>query len=214
MPRHRTTYPKWVLRHLRDLDFEAEERLKSCSPAARGRRRDGAGLAGAVTHRGLSQTSDIEKYIDLDAFIANLGTVFGGLRGGSAGEVVEEVEGGDGGALPFAVAHEEAVAAEDGGPARAPAAQRAQPARAQRRRCTHAKAHTRVTPPYAYELQASALCRPTTRVSLAASPLSGPPTPSTQPSHRSRLYILSISIYYHYCLLFRKSISFCYYFSF
>lgn len=70
-----------------------------------------------------------------DAFIANLGTVFGGIRRGSPGEVVEEVEVGDGGSLAVPVAREEAVASEDGGAPRAPAAHHAQPARAQRRRC-------------------------------------------------------------------------------
>lgn len=64
-----------------------------------------------------------------------LGAVFGGVRGGAAGEVVEEVEVGDGGALDVAVAHEEALAAEDGGPARAWEAQHGQPAAAQSGRC-------------------------------------------------------------------------------
>lgn len=64
-----------------------------------------------------------------------LGAVFGGVRRGAAGEVVEEVEVGDGGALGVAVAHEEALAAEDGRPARAREAQHAQPAAAQRGRC-------------------------------------------------------------------------------
>lgn len=66
-----------------------------------------------------------------------LGAVFGGVRGGAAGagEVVEEVEGGDGGALGVAVAHEEAIAAEDGRAARAREPQHAQPAAAKRGRC-------------------------------------------------------------------------------
>lgn len=64
-----------------------------------------------------------------------LGAVFGGVRGGAAGEVVEEVEVGDGGALGVAVAHEEALAAQDGGAARAREAQHGQPAAAQRGRC-------------------------------------------------------------------------------
>lgn len=64
-----------------------------------------------------------------------LGAVFGGVRGGAAGEVVEEVEVGDGGALGVSVAHEEALAAEDGGAARAREAQHGQPAAAQRGRC-------------------------------------------------------------------------------
>lgn len=61
------------------------------------------------------------------------------VGGAGAGEVVEEVEGGDGGALGLRVAHEEALAAEDGGPAVARLAERAQPAHAQRRRCTNTR---------------------------------------------------------------------------
>lgn len=70
-----------------------------------------------------------------DAFIANLGTVFGGIRRGSPGEVVEEVEGGDGRALALPVACVEPVAPQDGRPARTPGAHHAQTARAQRCRC-------------------------------------------------------------------------------
>lgn len=64
-----------------------------------------------------------------------LGAVFGGVRGGAAGEVVQEVEGGDGGALGVAVAHEEPLAAEDGGAPCAREPQHGQPATAQRGRC-------------------------------------------------------------------------------
>ncbi|KAL4714111.1 hypothetical protein ACJJTC_008465 [Scirpophaga incertulas] len=58
-----------------------------------------------------------------------------GVRGRATGEVVEEVEGRHGGALAVPVAHEEAVAAEDGGPPRAREPQHRQPAAAQRGRC-------------------------------------------------------------------------------
>lgn len=67
MPRHRTTKSKRALRHLRDLDFEAEERPNELQPGGPRARSPGrAGVTGpTVTHRGLSQTSDVEKYNDL-----------------------------------------------------------------------------------------------------------------------------------------------------
>ncbi|CAH3888454.1 unnamed protein product [Pieris brassicae] len=45
-------------------------------------------------------------------------TVFG-VRGGSAGQVVEEVEGGHSGSLGLSESHEEVSTAEDGGPSQA-----------------------------------------------------------------------------------------------
>lgn len=74
------------------------------------------------------------------------GGVFG--VGGGSGEVVEEVEGGDGGALGLREAHEEPVAAQYGGAAVArPRARRARAVL--RRRCatTLAATATRPAPP-------------------------------------------------------------------
>lgn len=59
--------------------------------------------------------------------------------GGGSGEVVEEVEGGDGGALGLREAYEEPLAAQYGGAALARQAERPGPPHALRRRCTNTR---------------------------------------------------------------------------
>lgn len=92
----------------------------------------------------------------MEWFIAKLGTVFG-VRRWSTGEVVEEVEGCDGGSLTFPVAHEEAVAAEDGRATHAADAydpHLGQSAAAQGRRCT-ATPHVTTAPYRSHRLPTS-----------------------------------------------------------
>lgn len=91
----------------------------------------------------------------------------------------------------LAVAHEEAVAAEDGGPPRAPAAQRAQPAHAQRRRCTNTSYALRLLYKRAPSGQQHAWARPPAPARTHTRPK--PDAQATHASYRSFTYCVLVT---------------------